>query len=559
MNIIDRMVETVSPTSALKRQQSRMKLEMIRSFQNSGYDESGASRSKNSMRGWTARSLSPQEDIDKNLPTLRQRARSLYMSAPLAVSAIKTNRTNIVGQGLRLKSTIDSDFLGMTAETAAEWQRNAEREFELWAESKFCDSTRVNNFYEIQQTACMSWLMNGDACVLLEYDKKYNFYPYGLRVHLIESDRVSTPNSTGNNVNLYAVDQNTRNRIFNGVEVDNGGRVVAYHICSTYPNSNLRAAKKWARVKAFGDKTGTPNVLMIYETERAEQYRGVPYMAPVIESLKQLTRYSEAEMMAAVINGFFTVFVKSENGTTETGFTGVVDDEDRMTEDDVSYELGPGMVNMLRPGESVEIADAKRPSGNFDAFTTSLAKYIGAALEIPVELLTKNFSSSYSASRAALLEAWKAFRMKRSWLATDFCQPVYEIFLTEAVASGRLKAPGFFLDPMIKKAYCGAQWNGPAQGMLDPVKEVSAAEKRINIGISTRQRETIEMTGGDFESNVSQLARENDLMKKAGLSTNATSSGSEKTEKEIEVDGEDEDEIQNRKRSVASDNGTGDD
>ncbi|WP_024346577.1 phage portal protein [Lacrimispora indolis] len=560
MNIIDKMIETVSPTAALHRQQSRMKLEMIRSFQNSGYDESGASRSKNSMRGWAARSLSPQEDIDKNLPTLRQRARSLYMSAPLAVSAIKTNRTNIVGQGLRLKSTIDSDFLGMTAEAAAEWQRNAEREFELWAESKFCDSTRANNFYEIQQTACMSWLMNGDACVLLEYDKSYKFYPYGLRVHLIESDRVSTPHSSGNNVNLYATDPNTRNRIFNGVEVDNGGRVVAYHICSTYPNSNLRAEKKWSRVKAFGEKTGTPNVLMIYETERAEQYRGVPYLAPVIEALKQLTRYSDAEMMAAVINGFFTAFVTSESGTTETGFTGVVDDEDRMTDDDVSYELGPGMVNMLRPGEHIEIADAKRPSGNFDAFTTSLAKYIGAAIEIPVELLTKNFSSSYSASRAALLEAWKAFRMKRSWLSTDFCQPVYEIFLTEAVASGRIKAPGFFLDPMIKKAYCGAQWNGPAQGMLDPVKEVSAAEKRINIGISTRQKETIEMTGGDFENNVSQLARESDLMKKAGLSTSATSSGGEKTEKEIEDDEEEnEDENQNRKRSGASGSDTGDD
>ncbi|MDD3662282.1 MAG: phage portal protein [Candidatus Pacebacteria bacterium] len=545
------MVETVNPNAALKRQQSRMKLEMIKSFQNSGYDESGASRTKNSMRGWAARSLSPQEDIDKNIPTLRQRARSLYMSAPLAASAIKTNRTNIVGQGLRLKSSIDSDFLGITPEAAAEWQRSAEREFNLWAESKFCDSTRANNFYEIQQTACMSWLMNGDACVLLEYDQRYKFYPYGLRVHLIESDRVSTPHSSGNNVNLYATDPDTKNRIFNGVEVDKNGRVVAYHICSTYPNSNLRAEKKWSRVKAFGEKTGTPNVLMIYETERAEQYRGVPYLAPVIEALKQLTRYSEAEMMAAVINGFFTAFVTSESGTTETGFTGVVDDEDKMTDDEVSYELGPGMVNMLRPGEHIEIADAKRPSGNFDAFTTSLAKYIGAALEIPVELLVKHFSSSYSASRAALLEAWKAFRMKRSWLAADFCQPVYEIFLTEAVASGRLKAPGFFLDPMIKKAYCGAQWNGPAQGMLDPVKEVSAAEKRIGIGISTRQRETMEMTGGDFESNVSQLARENDLMKKAGLSVTISSSG-DKKEKENQDDGnEDEEEIQNRKRSGA--------
>lgn len=524
MNIFDKIVETISPSAALRRESARWKLNTIRSFRNSGYDESGAARNKNSMRGWLASSKTPQEDIDKNIPVLRQRSRSLFMSAPLAVSAIKTNRTNIVGEGLRLKSTIDAEFLGMTPEQAADWQRSAEREFELWARSKFCDSTRVNNFYEIQQVACMSWLMNGDACVLLEYERPTRALPYGLRIHLIESDRVSTPHSTGNNVYLYATDPDTKNRIFNGVEVDSNNRVVAYHICSTYPSSNLYAKKEWKRVKAFGDKTGTPNVLMIYETERAEQYRGVPYLAPVIESLKQLTRYSEAEMMAAVINGFFTVFVKSEKGTSEMGFTGVMDEEDQITDDDVNYELGPGMVNMLAPGEDIEIADAKRPSSNFDAFTTSLAKYVGAALEIPVEILVKNFSSSYSASRAALLEAWKAFRMKRSWMAADFCQPVYEIFLAEAIGSGRLKAPGFFLDPLIRMAYCGAQWNGPAQGMIDPVKEVNAAEKRINIGISTRQRETIEMTGGDFDNNIAQLARENQLMKAAGI----LSSGAEK-------------------------------
>ena len=357
---------------------------------------------------------------------------------------------------------------------------------------------------------------------------------------MIESDRVSTPHTTGNSVYLYATNPDNGNRIFNGVEVDKNNRVVAYHVCNTYPNSNLYAQKEWKRVKAFGDRTGAPGALMIFETERAEQYRGVPYLAPVIESLKQLTRYSEAEMMAAVINGVFTVFVTSENGTSEFGFTGVVDDEDRVSDDDINYEVGPGLVNVLNPGEKIEIADAKRPSSNFDAFVTSLAKYVGAALEIPMEVLMKSFMSSYSASRAALLEAWKAFRMKRTWIAADFCQPVYELFLSEAIAKGRLHAPGFFLDPMIRAAYCGAQWNGPAQGMVDPVKEVSAAEKRIEIGISTRQRETTELLGGDFESNVAQLARENQIMKAAGLSSGKASSGGADAGKENLKESEEE-------------------
>lgn len=542
MNVIDKVVEAFSPSAALRREADRYKLETVRLIRNSGYDESGASRSKNSMRGWLASSKTPQEDIDKNIPVLRQRSRSLYMSAPLGTSAIKTNRTNVIGEGLKLKSSIDADFLGMTTEQAARWQRTAEREFTLWATSKFCDATRVNNFYEIQQVACMSWLMNGDACVLLEYEKPSKQFPYGIRLHLIESDRVSTPHSTGSNVYLYARNPDNGNRIFNGVEVDQNNRVVAYYICNTYPNSNLYAQKKWTRVMAFGERTGQPGVLMIYETERPEQYRGVPYLAPVIESLKQLTRYSEAEMMAAVINGIFTVFVTSEKGTSEFGFTGVVDEDEKVSDDDVNYEVGPGMVNVLAPGEKIDIADAKRPSTNFDSFVTSLAKYVGAALEIPVEVLTKNFVSSYSASRAALLEAWKAFRMRRSWIAADLCQPVYELFLSEAIARGRIHAPGFFLDPVIRMAYCRAQWNGPAQGMVDPVKEVSAAEKRIAIGISTRQRETTEMMGGDFESNVVQLSRENEMMKVAGLITGSPSQkeNEKREESEEESDGEDD-------------------
>lgn len=81
-------------------------------------------------------SKSPQSDIDLNNATLRERSRMLYMGAPIATSAIKNNRTNIVGTGLVLKASIDREALGMTEEEAAAWQRRAEREFALWAEDK---------------------------------------------------------------------------------------------------------------------------------------------------------------------------------------------------------------------------------------------------------------------------------------------------------------------------------------------------------------------------------------------------------------------------------------
>ena len=125
------------------------------------------------------------------------------MSAPVAVAALKTNRTNIVGVGMRAKPKIDRDVLGLSEKEAKQWEKKAQREFDLWAKSKHCDSTKTNNFYEMQQIACLSWLMNGDAVALVEYSDKDSVYmPYGLRIHMIESDKVCSPFSSGGFVNL---------------------------------------------------------------------------------------------------------------------------------------------------------------------------------------------------------------------------------------------------------------------------------------------------------------------------------------------------------------------
>jgi lambda family phage portal protein len=496
---------------------SKAKVNVMRSFNNSGYSESGASRNKKALKGWDSTSRTPLEDIDFNLDLLRQRSRSLYMSAPIATSAIKTQRTNVIGSGLKLKCKIDYEFLGITKEVAEKWEKNTEREFELWAKSVWCDTQRLNNFYELQQLALMSWLINGDGFTIIKHTDRKPWMPYSLRLHLIEGDRVCNPNtSLMTSANQTTAKAANGNKIYNGIEIDKDGAVTAYHICNQYPNSNIQnEAKKWQRVDAYGELTGEPNILHLMESERCEQYRGVPYLAPVIETLKQITRYTEAELMAAVVQSFFTAFIKVDTPKNELPLGNMIPIEEQIETDANSYELGAGTINVLGPNEDVVFGDPTRPSSGFDPFVTAMSKHIGAALEIPFELLTKSFMASYSASRAALLEAWKAFRMRRTWFADDFCQPVYELFLSEAVALGRINAPGYFNDPSIKKAWCNANWNGPSPGQIDPVKEVNAATLRVEQGYSTRERETIELTGGNWDENIVQIKRENQLLNDA--------------------------------------------
>lgn len=466
----------------------------------------------------------------------------LYMAAPIATSAIKTNRTNVVGVGLKLKSRIDREVLGLTAEQAEAWQKTTEREFALWAENKrACDATGMNNFYGLQQLALISWLLSGDCIgVLKQYDVD-RLLPYALRVHLIESDRIATPGEygTGTSIN-YTTGKNpdTGNTIYDGVEVDSNGMVQAYHIRSNYPFEVGGPTTTWARVLAYQENTGLPNVVHIMDSERPDQYRGVSYLAQVIEPLLQLRRYTESELMAAVVESFFTAFIKTEAPTDDMPFNEVEPEDLDEPREPNEYHMGPGQVNVMQPGEDVTFADPKRPAGGFDAFVTSIGSQVGAALEIPADLLLKKFNASYSASRAALLEAWKSFKMRREWLADDFCRPIYAVWMSEAVARGRIYAPGFFDNPAIRAAYLGSEWLGPSQGQLDPVKEITAEILACSEGFSTHEQSTIRLNGGQWDANVEQLLRENEKL--GGSSPDPHQTGSSTGQGTSEDDDEDD-------------------
>lgn len=498
---------------------------VFNSMLGSGYARHGASYARKSLLSWLATGRDADSDIVDSIETLRNRSRDLYMGAPLATGALKTMRTNIVGSGLMLNAQVDAEFLGISDEQAKEWENSVEREWRLWADTVNCDAERKQNFYQLQSLVLLSALMSGDVFVTMPVVKRPGSV-YDLRIGLIEADRVCNPNKA---------DMVPGKNVAGGVEVDEFGAVKAYYVAKHHPESRPRDisnwAQKWTRVLAFGERTGRRNVLHIMaDVERPAQRRGVPLLAPVIESLKQLSRYSDAELMAAVVAGMFTVFVRSNTPSTPLGqmFTPGAE----IDKDPAAYELGNGAIVSLEEGESVEIANPGRPNTGFESFVQAVCRQIGAALEIPYELLIKNFTASYSASRASLLEAWKMFRMRREWLISAFCQPIYEEWLTEAVAKGRIQAPGFFEDPAIKAAWCGAEWFGDAQGQLDPQKEANAAKIRVAEGFSTREREAAELTGMKYENIHAIRAREEAMRRADGLA--ADNSQPAQTGEEVE-------------------------
>ncbi len=481
--LFDKAIHYFDPIKGYQRQQARTMSAISGSY-------SGAKRGGGTFKNWFTSSNDANADTLPDLPLLRSRSRDLVRNHPIASGAINTVVTNVVGSGLALQSSIDYELLGMTEDEAAEWQAKTEREFKLFSESKNCDITRTQTFAGLQNLAFRSALENGDSLALTPMVPVVGS-PYRTRIQLIESDRICNEKNKPDSGSLAG-----------GIQIDQYGAPEFLHVLKSHPGSVIAKGQKWDKVRFFGQKTGRTNVIQLFDRLRIGQLRGVPYLAPVIEPLKQLGRYTDAELMAAVVSGLFTVFVKSEAGSDSLLSGSDVSDKSR------DYELGQGSIIEGLPGDSIETIDAGRPNKEFSPFVDAILMQVGVALELPKEVLAKVFLSSYSAARAALLDAWKFFSKRRRVLAVNFCQPVYEAWLEEAVSIGRVHAPGFFTDPMIRKAYCGALWHGDGPGAIDPYKEANAIEKRLDIRLTNLAQEKAAYDGGDWEQTVRQRKKE---------------------------------------------------
>jgi lambda family phage portal protein len=487
MNALDRAISAIAPAWAVKRLAARTAMALAGGYAGGQY--------RDSTVYWQPGGGDADSDSITDLPELRNRSRDLVRNSPVAAGAIEADVSHVVGTGLTLQSRIDANRLGMDDDAAAEWQAETERQFAMWAESLFADAFGDQNFYELQDLAYRSAGESGDSFAVLA-GKERAGWPHRLALQIIEADRVCNPSNGSDTETLVQ-----------GKERDQVGEAVAVHICSKHPGSRfgLQGAK-WTRVTIYGT-SGRRNVLHLYRKRRPGQTRGVPQLAPIIELVKQMTRYAEAEVDAAVNSAAMAVFTKMD----PEAFQDLFDDEaqGKIISQAQKWDgtLGKGAAINLLPGEDVSVPTPGRPNPNFEPFFNGVLQQVGMALDIPHEVLTKRFQSSYSAARAALLAFWRTVRIRRAWLAARFCQPVYEEWLADAVALGIVKAPGFFADPMVRAAWSRAQWAGDGPGALDPLKEAQAAEKRMQIGVTTLPEEIVAYDGGDWEQKHAVSAR----------------------------------------------------
>jgi capsid protein len=349
------------------------------------------------------------------------------------------------------------------------------------------------------------------------------------------------------------------NRVIHGVEIDARGRHVAYHI-QEFDGEEI----SFRRIPVVGEKSGRQISWMVYGGDKLlSSVRGIPLLGNVLYMLKDLDRYKDSELRAAVVNSLLPMFISREKegvparnviaGTgryADDGTPAAVEAEkargDAKTEAGSSpqkmvEEMAPGTVlDRLAPGEKPVSFDTQRPNVNYANFEKTIISGIAWSKSIPPEIAIMQFGSSYSAARQASNEYSINLKYYTFKNAKDFFL-IYQEFIIQSALLGQLDLPGFLscaFDPAqwkLRGAWLKCEWSGLSRPSVDIQKEANAMKTLLGLGVITHDMVSREFSGFDFRTVQNKLEIEREIMESHGFKAEAPA------EKPQEPDGVDPD------------------
>ena len=379
---------------------------------------------------------------------LRLEARNLYRNDPLARAIVTRFANNVIGANGITPQARTNDF---------KWNEKAESYFDNW--SKYCDSREILTLKEISKILVISQFLDGESFVLLTDDGK---------LQPIEAERVATP------TNAFEPSAIIRD----GVRLDKSGKILGYYICNRDEGGYINN-EDWSYVEK-------KNVIHLTRSTRFDQIRGIPELAPVINSIRDYSELSKATLQKAKLDAFRAFALKREKGSkggpSNLGARNGSPNVDLATTPPIE-KIGMSQVYHLGTDESIDPLESKTPNSQYDSFSVLTMRLIGAAIGMPYELLLLDFTKgNYGASRAALQQTYTTFENWQRWLIEQFLQKVWNWRIGNAIQNKELiSAP--IVDGVSTWFY--TDWTTPSRDWIDPLKESLANEREYLLGTTT--------------------------------------------------------------------------
>jgi lambda family phage portal protein len=424
------------------------------------------------------------EEIKHGLRRMRARSRDICMNNDYAKRFVYMVKSNVIGvNGIKLQSrALNSD--GSLDELD---NKIIERGWREWGRPDRCSSDRKLSWRDIENLAIASVARDGEVLIHLIDTPGLD---YGLRLRILPAEYLDE-NFNG--------DLSNGNRVVLGIEYNDAGVVVAYHI-------RKRNVKAWVNVYPERDYRRIPaqDMIHLHITDYPEQARGVPWLHTAIRRLHMIGKYEEAELVAAAIGASKMGFIKSPTGDT-ANLDDIYDGDDEGDDDgEAIQQMEAGTIEQLADGEDFVGFDPTHPTTAFDGFMRAVLRGAASGLNVAYHGISNDLENvNFSSIRAGVLMERDEWRAIQSWLIEHLHQRVYERWLPSAILHGRLNLPMKKVDTK----YTAIHWQPRGWPWVDPKKDAEAARINLGMGVETRQN-ILSQQGRDFDETLEQLAYE---------------------------------------------------
>ena len=433
------------------------------------------------LRGFRATRAHVNALIAATGPDITARARWLIRNNGYAANAVESWGANTVGDGIKPISQIED------ASTKEALQK-------LWLDwTDEADSEGLTDFYGLQRRAAREVFLAGEVFFRLRPRRVSDGLTVPLQLQMLPSEMLPLDDNrvaSGGNV------------IRQGIEFDRIGRRVAYHFLRRHPGDSTDPG-------LIGETVRIPasEIIHVIDPVEAGQLRGVSKLAPAIVKLFLLDQYDDAELDRKKVAAMYAMFVTSpapENPLEPP-------DDDALN----GFEISPGQVVRLDPGEDVTVGQPADSGSTYEPFQYRTLLQIASALGIPYPYLTNDMvKGNFSNSRLALIEfrrrvsAWQ-----HSVMVYQLCRPVWQRWMDVAVLSGALELPDY---ERKRLQYLSANWLPTKWDWVDPLKDANAEINQIEAGLKSRTQAIAER-GYDAEQVDREIAVERSRERALGL------------------------------------------
>jgi len=319
---------------------------------------------------------------------------------PIVKSISRLKRTDVVGSGIRAQPATPSEDFN-------------ERILNLWEEwSEAPEVSGLMNMAEVQREIVDAPLFFGDIGIL---------YSQSGQLQIFEGSRIGSPMG----VNGFNEDDPDKN----GVIVDDYGKPISYQV-----------GQRVNGILADVIDVPASEFSLYLKRQRPAQWRGVPTLAPCVNTLMDVAEYEEIEMIAAKVSASLSAVIKREGAVNFELANRAPDNEQDTVGRLENFE--PGTFHYLEPGEDVStIAPNGRPNVNGIEWLKFELRKIGSAIGIPYEFLFADIgNASFSASQGVVMQYQSQVEEEQNCLIS-LMKKIYRWRVSKWVADGELSIP----------------------------------------------------------------------------------------------------------------------